>query len=65
VDSLSASVQVRTVNTHAIKVHPNEIKTIHGFARKVDDTGTAVTKHFDSCLSGGLTICPRVVSLNL
>lgn len=63
VDSLCNSVQVRTVNTHAIKVHPNEVKTIHGFARKVDDTETAVTEHIDSCLSGGLTICPRVVSL--
>jgi hypothetical protein len=26
VDSLCASVQVRNVNTHAIKVHPNEVK---------------------------------------
>ena len=57
------SIPVKTTNNYAIRIGPNEVKTIHGIARKSSDFETAVTEHVESSLSGNLNICPRVVSL--
>lgn len=56
-------IPVKTTNSHSIRIGPNEIKTIHGIARKSSDFDTGITEHVDTSLSGNLTICPRVVSL--
>ena len=57
------SIPVKTTNNYAIRIGPNEVKTIHGIARKSGDFETAVTEHMESSLSRNLNICPRVVSL--
>lgn len=54
---------VKTTNNFAIRIAPNEIKTIHGIARKSGEFETGITEHMDTSLPGDLTICPRVVSL--
>ena len=57
------SIPVKTTNNYAVYIGPNEVKTIHGIARKSSDFETVVTEHVESSLSGNLNICPRVVSL--
>ncbi|MCG8034660.1 MAG: DDE-type integrase/transposase/recombinase, partial [Candidatus Thiodiazotropha taylori] len=57
------SIPVKTTNNHSLRIGPNEVKTIHGIARKSGDFDTAITEHVDTSLSGNLNICPRVVSL--
>ena len=56
-------IPVRTTNKYAIRIGPNETITIHGIARRVDNMQTAVTEHTDTSLSGGIVICPRLVSV--
>ena len=63
-DSLiDEGIPVKTTNSYSIRIGPNEVKTIHGIARKSGDFDTAITEHVDTSLSGNLNICPRVVSL--
>ena len=57
------SIPVKTTNNYAIRIGPNEVRTIHGIARKSSDFETVVTEHVESSLSGNLNICPRVFSL--
>ena len=56
-------VPVKTTNNFAIRIAPNEIKTIHGIVRKSGEFETGITEHMDTSLPGDLAICPRVVSL--
>ena len=58
------TIPVRTTNNYNLRVGPREIKTLHGIVRNTKDMHSAITEHTDSSLSGDLTICPRVVSLN-
>ena len=55
-------IPVKTTNNFAIRIAPNEVKTIHGIVRKTSEFDTALTQHVDTSLSGDLVICPRVVS---
>ena len=57
------SVPVKAINNYAIRIGPNEVRTIHDIARRSRNFETAVTEHVESSLSGNLNICPRVVSL--
>lgn len=66
VDSLSQvnSIHVKSTNRFPITVQPKQVLTVHGLARKSSFSfSTAVTESVDipSC---GLTVCPRVVSLD-
>lgn len=58
-----SGVPVRSTNRRPIILRPNEMKTIHGLARSVDDMNIAITEHTDTSLSGGIIICPRVLDL--
>ncbi len=58
----ACSIPVRTTS-NSISLGPNEVRTIHGIARSVEGVENAVTEHTDTSLSGGLAICPRVVSI--
>ena len=55
-------IPVRTTNNFGLRIAPNEVKTIHGIARKTSEFDTALTQHMDTSLSADLAICPRVVS---
>lgn len=54
---------VKTTNNFAIRIAPNEIRTVHGIVRKSGEVETGITEHIDTSLPGDLAICPRVVSL--
>ena len=60
---IDEGIPVRTTNKYAIRIGPNETKTIHGIARRDENVQTAVTEHTDTSLSGGIVICPRLVSV--
>ena len=63
-DSLvDEGIPVKTTNSYSKRIGPNEVKTIHGIARKSGDFDTAITEHVDTSLSGNLNVCPRAVSL--
>ena len=57
------SVTVKTTNKFPIVIHPNKISTISGFVRKENGVKTVLTEATDRPQLNGLTICPRVVSL--
>ncbi|KAK3088701.1 hypothetical protein FSP39_022540 [Pinctada imbricata] len=59
----NCGVPVRSTNKRPITLKPNEMKTIHGLARCIDDMSKAITEQADTSLSGGIVICPRVLDL--
>lgn len=62
-NSLKDERPVKTANKYAIQIAPNKTKVIRDIVRNVRNTESAVTKQVNTFLSGGLVICPRVVSL--
>lgn len=62
-NSLKDEVPVKTTNKYAIQIAPNETKVIRGIVRNVRNIESAVTEQVNTSLSGGLVICPRVISL--
>lgn len=62
-NSLKDERPVKTTNKYAIQIAPNETKVIRGIVRNVRNIESAVTEQVNTSLSGGLVICPRVVSL--
>lgn len=62
-NSLKDDVPVKTTSKYTIQIAPNEIKDITGIVRNVRNFESAVTEQVNTSLSGGLVICPRVISL--
>ena len=61
--SLTDETPVKSTNKYAIQIAPNETKVIRGIVKNVHNLQQAVTEQVNTTLSGGLVICPRVISL--
>ncbi len=61
--SANNALFVTSTNKHPFSIGPGEVTTLHGLVRNADRIETAVTEPTDTCLAGGVTVCPRVVSL--
>ncbi|KAK3085538.1 hypothetical protein FSP39_004895 [Pinctada imbricata] len=52
----NCGVPAHSTNKRPITLKPNEMKTIHGLARCIDDMSKAITEHADTSLSGGISV---------
>lgn len=57
-------IQVKTTNKFPITVQPKQVLTVNGLPRKSFKCSTSVTVSADTMPSNGLSVWPRIVSID-